>query len=867
MPLQNTPALNRRQRRANAKLGHRSINPAAAGLLEQGLECQRAGKLVEAEEHYRRILAMQPDHADAVQLIGSIAYQVARYDVAAEWIRRAIKLDPNNPAWFSNLGLALERQGKLEESLASHNKALELKPDYADAFNNRGNVLNALGWIDEALASYDKALALQPNYAEALNNRGNILHILDRPDEALASYDRALELKPDYADAFNNRGNVLKTLGRTDEALTSYNTAAILNPSQAAALNSRGMLLQEMNRSEEALASFDAALAANPDFVEAHNNRAVALTRVRRPDEALLSYDRALALSPGLVAVLNNRGNLLQELDRIDEALADYDKALALEPDFVGAINGRGSALQKLNRTREAEQALQRAIQLAPDYVDAYCNLGIVFTDYGRLAEAEAVIRHAVALRPDHVASLCNLGKVLGDLGKYDEAEAAIRRAIAINPDHAEAHFNLGNALIALGRPDEAETVTRRAIALKPTLAGAHHNLGVALMDLGRLTEAREAAEQAVALAPREPMHFRQLGEVRKYTDGDPYLTALEVLLRDEGTLSVAKQTELHFALAKAYADIGRPEDEFRRLVAGNKLKRACIEYDEAAVLGVIDRTQQVFTSEFIQAAQGVGEPSQKPIFIVGMPRSGTTLIEQILASHPQVHGAGELKLLDRAVIDVHAAMRDAPAYPELALHMSGEDFRELGRQYLAGIQLLAPAASHITDKMPPNFVFAGLIHLALPNATIIHTVRDPVDTCISCFSKLFTEGNFQTYDLAELGRYYRHYRALMAHWHRVLPPGRIIDVNYEDTVADVEAVARRVVAHCGLPWDRKCLDFHRTERVVRTSSATQVRKPIYTSSIGRGRAYGALLQPLLAELQPLVLGPDSGPRQSGAAE
>jgi hypothetical protein len=168
---------------------------------------------------------------------------------------------------------------------------------------------------------------------------------------------------------------------------------------------------------------------------------------------------------------------------------------------------------------------------------------------------------------------------------------------------------------------------------------------------------------------------------------------------------------------------------------------------------------------------------------------------------------------------------------------------------------------------MPPNFVFAGLIHLALPNAIIIHTVRDPVDTCISCFSKLFTEGNFQTYDLAELGRYYRHYKALMAHWHRVLPRGRIIDVNYEDTVADVEAMARRVVAHCGLPWDQKCLDFHRTERVVRTSSATQVRKPIYTSSIGRGQAYGALLQPLLVELQPLTLGQDSTPRQSGGAE
>jgi tetratricopeptide (TPR) repeat protein len=621
----------------------------------------------------------------------------------------------------------------------------------------------------------------------------------------------------------------------------------------AEVLNSRGMMLTGTNRHEEALANFDAALSLNPDFVEAHNNRAVALVATGRRDEALLSYDRALVLNPGLTTVLNNRGNLLQELGRIAEALVDYDKALVLDPNLVGAVNGRGSALQKLGRTSEAEQELRRAIALKPDYVEAYCNLGTVFADYGRPREAEAAIRHAVELQPNHAVSLCNLAKVLSDLGKYDEAEEMARRAIALDPDYAEAYFNLGNVLIALERHHEAEAVTRRAIALKPTLAGAHHNLGVALMDLGRLTEAREASEQAVALAPREPMHFRQLGEVMKYANGDSFLTALEVLSKDEASLAVAKQIDLHFALAKAYADIGRPEDEFRRLLAGNKLKRARIEYAEAAILGVIDRVQQVFTPEFIRASHGMGEPSAAPIFIVGMPRSGTTLVEQILASHPQVHGAGELKLLDRAITDVHSSMREAPAYPEMALHMSDEHFRAVGRNYLAGVRQLAPAASHIIDKMPANFVFAGLIHLALPHATIIHAVRDPVDTCISCFSKLFTEGNFQTYDLAELGRYYRHYKALMQHWHEVLPPQRILDVNYEDTVADVEGAARRVVAHCGLPWDPRCLEFYSTERIVRTSSAAQVRRPIYASSIGRRHRYGALLEPLLAELEPQI--------------
>jgi hypothetical protein len=231
------------------------------------------------------------------------------------------------------------------------------------------------------------------------------------------------------------------------------------------------------------------------------------------------------------------------------------------------------------------------------------------------------------------------------------------------------------------------------------------------------------------------------------------------------------------------------------------------------------------------------------------MPRSGTTLVEQILASHPQVFGAGELKLFENSICELRAVTADAPLYPEIASHMVGDDFRTLGERYLAGIRSLAPSASHITDKMPTNFMFAGLIHLALPNASIIHVVRDPMDTCFSCFSILFTEGNWQTYDLAELGRYYRDYRALMAHWHRVLPPGRILDVNYEDLVADVEGVAHRILAHCSLPWDKACLEFHRTERVVRTASATQVRTPLYASSVGRSVAYQGLLAPLLAEL------------------
>jgi tetratricopeptide (TPR) repeat protein len=601
-------------------------------------------------------------------------------------------------------------------------------------------------------------------------------------------------------EAFNDRGNTLKSLGRLAEALASYDSALDLDSSHLPAWNNRGVILKEMNRLEE----------------------------------ALLSYDRALALKPDLAIVLTNRANVANQLGRVVEALAGYDRALALNPGEADACNGRGNIMRKLDRIPEAEQMFRRAILLKPTSAEAHCNLGCL----------------------------------LIDIGKSDQAEAVLRRAVALNPDFVTALHNLAIALINLDRSDEAEPVIRRVLALDPQLAGAQHNLSLALMQSGRLNEAREAAERAIALAPRDPLHFRQLGDIRKYAAGDPYLTALQALSMDEGSLAVGQQIDLHFALAKAYADLGRPQDEFERLLAGNRLKRSIVHYEEAFVLGELDRARQVFSPEFIRKARGGGEPSAKPIFIIGMPRSGTTLIEQILASHPQVFGAGELTLFERAIGDVRSgigevsrgqvsfgevSLGEVSRHPEIALQMSSDEFQELGARYLAAIERLAPTASHITDKMPTNFVFAGLIHLALPNATIIHAVRDPVDTCISCFSKLFTEGNFHTYDLAELGRYYRHYQGLMAHWHQVLRPGRILDVVYEDIVADLEGEARRIVAHCGLPWDARCLDFHSTERIVRTASAAQVRRPIYTSSVGRRRAYQSMLGPLLSELPPLA--------------
>jgi hypothetical protein len=438
---------------------------------------------------------------------------------------------------------------------------------------------------------------------------------------------------------------------------------------------------------------------------------------------------------------------------------------------------------------------------------------------------------------------------VLLDQKKVDEAAAATERALALNPDNHDALNLLGRVAFERGALDTALAHYRRALSVKPDLADACNNMGNALKELGHLADARAAFLKALELDATLTGVYVNLADSTTFAVDDPYLAAMQALAAQPDGLSATDRMHLDFALAKAFADLREYRRSFGHLLRGNAGKRAAIKYDEAAAMALFDRIEAAFTPELIAAKSGLGDPSGVPIFVLGMPRSGTTLVEQILASHPLVHGAGELKTFNDVVDTVRGPDGAVLPFPEFVPALEAAPIRTIGAHYLAQIRALAPEASHITDKMPSNYYFAGLIHLALPNARIIHTVRDPVDTCISCFSKLFTAEQSHTYDLGELGRYYRRYQQLMAHWRRVLPAGRILDVRYEDVVADLEGQARQIIAHCGLEWDPRCLAFHTTKRPVRTASATQVRQPIYRSAIGRWRVYEEFLGPLLAEL------------------
>ena len=642
----------------------------------------------------------------------------------------------------------------------------------------------------------------------------------------------------------------LHQAGALEEADRLYRAVLGAQPSQFDALRCLGFLRYQQGRLGEARKLIGAALTVRPRDVAALTNLGAVLDAAGAPEEALASYDTALELDAGSLGARLGRGDVLIHLGRLAEAVASYDMALAVQPGNTAALNNRGVALRDLKRPAEALANHDAALAIQPGDILSLINRGAALRDLKRPAEALACYDQAIAARPDDVSLLINRGVALRDLKRPAESLASYERAIALRPDSALAINNRGVVQCDLGLTDQALASFEQAARLRPGYTEALDNRIQLLTELGRFDVAQGAIEQIISVSPRRARSYYQLALVRPFQRSDPHFQTLVDNGRDMDALGPDDQIFLDFALAKALADVGDHEGSFKRLADGNRLKRSRTKYDETAVLSAMQANGGAFTGDLIRRKGGKGDPSRAPVFIVGMPRSGTTLVEQILASHPKVFAAGEIAAFHEAALAQTGASPALASFPETASRLSQDGFRRLGKAYLDRIRELAPDADRITNKTTDNFRFAGLIHLALPNARIVHVRRDPIDTCLSCYSKLFFDDLPYAYDLEELSRYYRAYEALMAHWRQVLPPEVMLEVQYEEVVSDLDVQARRIVAHCGLEWDARCLDFHLTERPVRTASAAQVRRSIYQSSVGRWRSYEPFLQPLIAGMQ-----------------
>jgi tetratricopeptide (TPR) repeat protein len=747
--------------------------------IELALERHQAGDLGGAEKIYRQILDREPNHGDALHFLGVVAGQRGKFDEAVDLVGRATRVKPDDPDAWRTLAALLADRGRFDEAIVHYRKALELLGDEAEIHRDLGSVLAAGGQLDAAAESLEKAIQLNPNDARAHNELGSVRTRQNRFEEAIAECSQAIAVQSGFSEAHRNLGDALRGKGMATEALAAYSRAIELKP----------------------------------DFARAHFDVAEVHRLGGRIDEALAAYRRALHFKPDYFEALNNLGNLLRDSGKLDEATAAYLKAAALQPG---------------NPT--------------PQF-----NLGTLYSAMGRLEEALAAYGRAAAAKADLADAHANMAMLLAQLQRFEEARACHAKAAALKPQAATTHQAMGQILLQQHDAAAAVEHFRRAAAADPKLVVAWNELGVALSALGKFDEAAGCFRKALELQPNSGSAYNYLLSTGQAESSADEVGPLRARL-NQPNLSEEDRTGLEFALGKALDDLDRYDEAFACFAEANareKRLRALTgeRYDPAAMHRQIDELIQAYTPSFFEKRREWGEASEIPVFVVGMPRSGTTLAQQIAASHPQAYGAGELK-----DIGMLAKSLRGTGAGGAAMGADRDAIKKAATQHLQRLREMNATASRIVDKMPANIVHLGLIAVMFPRARVVLCRRDARDTCLSCFFQWFRGGNAFSFDLAHCGHRHREIDRLAAHWRSVLPL-EMMELQYEDVVADLEGQSRRLIEFLGLAWDPACLQFYRAQNTVLTSSDWQVRQPIYTRSAGRWRHYERHLGPLLESL------------------
>jgi len=730
-------------------------------------------------------------------------HRSGQLDAAERGYRSLLDVEPGHPDALHLLGVTLGQRGQLGEALRLIEEALARRPGVAAYHGNRGEVLRKMGRNDEAMVALLRALELDSTLATAHNNLGMIRLHRRHADLAVESFQEATRLRPDFAVAYVNLGDALQSLGRLEETEAAYRKALEIEPNNPWVYTFLGHVLVELGdirQLDEALEYCRRGCALLPGEGKAHTNLGSALSAIGRIEEALESFSRALELDPTLSIPWNNIGQAEQQRGRFEAARAAYEKALAMEPRHPRFHANLAGLLAEEHRYAESIEQYRAALECDPNHAEGLSGMALVFLTLGRRDEARAAIEEAIRLQPRRPAPLINSARFFAEEGDFERSNAQARAALALNPNSPDAYFVL--AMNLGDRLPDAELQAMKALLDQNYVSDS--SLAALAYSVATILDARGCYEEAA--------RFFSLANARQ-------------------------------AAARA-----RKGEFFN-------LERSTREFED---------TIACFTPEVLEALRGRGNPSRRPIFVVGMPRSGTTLIEQVLASHPRVFGAGELTDVLSLARELSGVPESQAALVKTLLSLGPASLRALADRYIARLDELAPAAQHVVDKMPGNYLYLGLITTLWPEARIIVALRDPRDVAVSCWSTYFGVLRWAN-DLRHIAAQIIQHDRLIAHWKAVLP-SPLIEVSYEALVADFEPQARRLIDAVGLPWDPACLEFHSLKRPIRTASLKQVRQPIYSRSIGRWKHYEAALAPfceMFARHNHPVQGAHTSPRVS----
>ncbi len=631
-------------------------------------------------------------------------------------------------------------------------------------------------------------MAVKKNSAQQLEQNKLIKYFQNgQHDDAKRLAEKITKKFPDNQIAWKILGAIFTEIGQMKKALIAANHAVRINPEDAEANHNLGIILRSLGRIQDSEKSFRNAILIKPNFFEAYINLGISLEEMNNLEGAELAYNRAIELKPDFAISHNNLANTLQDQERYEEAIVSFKEAIRLKADFFQAYNNLGTVYFKLSNLEKAESNYRSAISIMPDFAEAYHNLG----------------------------------KTCQELGKYDEALDNFNRAISIKPDYANSYFNLAITLYKLHRPLEAEDNYRKAINIKDNFYQAHNNLGLILINSGKFSEAESCFKKAINFKSNFAEAHRNLSSVKKFKYRDEHFNLMSKLLLDKKS-SNEELCHINFALAKASEDLNEFELAFDYYKKGNLLRKKIIKYDIKKDVDFFNQLKNNFLKIRNFSLNNSNLSTKNlPIFIVGMPRSGTTLVEQIISSHSKVTGGGELPFAGYFGIDIVQGL----------LKLDSESLLNFRKNYLLQLETIFADSPLVTDKMPHNFRFIGLIAATLPEAKIIHVKRNPAATCWANYKTYFeAEALGYCFSLDDTVRYYKLYRDLMSFWSDSLP-GRIYDLDYELLSVNQENETKKLISFLDLDWESSCLSPESNNNVIDTASSIQARKKVYQGS------------------------------------